>query len=499
MKRLLTPLLILLTALALALPVGLTFAAAGGVSVDALLPDDANWSKIGPTQGDLYGQSVASAGDVNDDGYADVIIGSPLYAETAGGDKIGAAFIYRGSNTGIDSETYEVKLTSKKGSNFGAAVSSAGDVNGDGYDDVVIGAPKHHDPDGIGANGAAYVFHGSASGIQTTPTWSKIGADNSEFGCAVAGAGDVNGDGYDDVLVGACTYGADPIEGAGAVFLFLGSAGGLSPAAEPFADWTSVGLYAGDSLGHSVAALGDLNKDGYADFAAGAPGFDVNVYDLISVGAVYVWYGSASGPSADPSWSAYGDQYLQQMGYSLSGAGDVDGNTYPDLIVGSRRYSSTRILYSGGAHVFTNSGGMLNAAPSRVYSGPSSNSGFGMSVAGVGDLNDDGYADVSVGTPYCDGLTDNNEGCVFVYLGSVIGVSGEETWLGWGGKADSEYGMSVGGAGDVNGDGYDDLIVGAPIFKWDGQTPLGKVAVYHGAFAEANPYYSLSYLPVVIH
>jgi len=118
-------------------------------------------------------------------------------------------------------------------------------------------------------------------------------------------------------------------------------------------------------------------------------------------------------------------------------------------------------------------------------------------VAGLGDLNNDGYADVGVGAPLCDAYeNDNEEGCVFVYRGSTIGLSALYAWLGWGGKADTEFGMAVGGAGDVNGDGYDDLIIGAPRFFSDDKNPYGKAAVYHGAFAEENTFY-WSFLPVV--
>ena len=138
---------------------------------------------------------------------------------------------------------------------------------------------------------------------------------------------------------------------------------------------------------------------------------------------------------------------------------------------------------------------MLRTTPSRIFSGPHEGSGYGISVAGLGDLNDDGYADVGVGAPFCDAYeNDNEEGCVFVYRGSTMGLL--NGWWGGGGKAASECGMAVAGAGDVNGDGYYDLIIGAPRYFSDDKNPYGKAAVYHGAFAEEITFYR-SFLPVI--
>ncbi len=417
--------------------------------------------------------------------------GSPK--NEVGGTKYGSAFLYKGSPTGIKLEGLVRIDGDKQGSEFGAAVSSAGDVNGDHYPDIIIGAPLFHDPDGIGANGKAFVYHGSSGGISLTPSWSMIGEDEAEFGGAVAGVGDVNGDGFDDVLVGARLQNTETVTGVGAVFLYYGSNAGLSntPA------WSATGWQTSHRLGFALAGLGDLNNDGYKDFAVTAPGYTPNVGTLDYAGAVYVWYGSNSGPSPVANWTALGTQDLEQFGWSVSGAGDVDGNGYPDLVVGSRGYNSTFVFNVGGAYIFTNQGGMLRTTPFRIYSGPHEGSGYGMSVAGLGDLNNDGYADVGVGAPFCDAYeNDNEEGCVFVYRGSTIGLLSLRAWLGWGGKADTEFGMAVGGAGDVNGDGYDDLIIGAPRFFSDDKNPYGKAAVYHGAFAEATNFY-WSFLPVV--
>ena len=112
--------------------------------IATLLPAEENWSEYGESQGGLYGQSVAGAGDIDKDGYSDIVVGSPLYAKEGSVEKIGAVYVYYGSENGISKTRMTLLTTNTKGSNFGASVSSAGDVNGDGYDDVMVGAPMHH-------------------------------------------------------------------------------------------------------------------------------------------------------------------------------------------------------------------------------------------------------------------------------------------------------------------------------------------------------------------
>lgn len=491
MHRILASLLMILTALALALPVGSSRAALGEETIATLLPANADWYELGTAKGGNFGQSVAWAGDINGDGLDDAVIGSPVYAVSDTADKIGAAFIFFGSTL---NEANMVTLTSVKGSYFGYAVSGAGDVNGDGYADVLIGAPHHHVE--FGWEGAAYVFHGSASGLDTTPDWSFIGSSYAEFGHSVAGAGDVNGDGYDDVLVGSRYYSpSSELTNAGAVYLFLGSSSGLSSSPALILN----GGQPGAQLGYVVAGVGDLNHDGLADFAAGAPAFDHQPQGsdiLTDAGAAYVWLGAEGEISPDPAWSAFGGQTNEKFGWSVAGAGDVDGNGYTDLIVGARGYTGGSIFVYGAAYLFGNTSGSLDSSPRWMGIGPGDySSGYGIAVAGVGDLNHDGYADVAVGAPFCH---KEQEGCVFVYCGTKSGLTLAPVWTGVGGKAETEFGMAVGGAGDVNGDSFNDLIVGAPIYKWDGKTPLGKASVYRGAVYEEIPNYWL-FLPVVTH
>ena len=222
----------------------------------------------GEYQGSDYGVSVASAGDVNGDGYDDIVIGAQNYPPVAGDStKYGAAFIHLGGAGGIESLPQVTLANLEKGSWFGGAVSSAGDVNGDGFDDVIIGAP--HKQSSQGYNGAAYLYLGSASGVDAVVDWSYVFAiGESEFGAAVSSAGDVNGDGFDDVLIGAPRYESSvETSNEGAVYLFFGSATGLGLAP----DWSFTLGQGTAQLGSAVSGLGDINQDGYDDFIVSAP------------------------------------------------------------------------------------------------------------------------------------------------------------------------------------------------------------------------------------
>jgi hypothetical protein len=165
--------------------------------------------------GAYFGISVSSAGDVNGDGYSDVIVGAGYYDN--GQYKEGGAFIYHGSASGISTTASTSLEENQAGAYFGISVSSAGDVNGDGYSDVIVGA-RFYD-NGQTKEGVAFIYHGSSSGISTTAnTTLEENQPSAYLGRSVSGAGDVNGDGYSDVIVGAYAYG-----NGGGAFIYRGS------------------------------------------------------------------------------------------------------------------------------------------------------------------------------------------------------------------------------------------------------------------------------------
>jgi hypothetical protein len=274
---------------------------------------------------DYFGYSVAGAGDVNGDGYDDVIVGASEYST-----RTGRVYVYAGSASGVSS-TAATTLTGGATSNkFGYSVAGAGDVNGDGYDDVIVGAY------GYSSNtGRAYIYAGSASGVSTTAATTLTGgATNNYFGASVAGAGDVNGDGYDDVIVGAQGYSSN----TGRADVYAGSASGVSTTAAT----TLTGGATNNYFGASVAGAGDVNGDGYDDVIVGA-------YFYASVtGRADVYAGSASGVSSTASTTLTGGATSDRLGVSVAGAGDVNGDGYDDVIVGAYGYSS----FTGRAYVY---------------------------------------------------------------------------------------------------------------------------------------------------
>lgn len=418
------------------------------------------------------GTSVANAGDVNGDGYDDVIVGAPGYWQNKG--KI---FIYYGSATGLSAYPNWTAETSQNDSFFGTMVNSAGDVNGDGYSDIIVSAPKYDNNQTNG--GMVFVWYGSSSGLGSPGTpanadWSvESSVDYSDFGNSVASAGDVNGDGYEDVIVGDDQY-DNSLGGQGKVFVYYGSSSGLSTSS----DWTDE-VYDGvgglEYYGYSVSSAGDVNNDGYGDVIVGAKSYEHDGHN----GAVFIYYGSNSGLSNLQVLESRG-----QFGNSVSCAGDVNGDGFDDILIGAKNYDPDDNQYTtndgGAAFVFLGSGSGILTTPvwSKTSESilPTYNSiRFGTSVSSAGDIDNDGYDDIIVGAPnYYNGT--HAVGAAFVFKGNSGGVSLSEEWMGESNIQSAEYGHSVSSAGDVDGDGFDDIIVGAPNINFQ----LGMAYAYYG-------------------
>ena len=280
-----------------------------------------------------FGWSVSSAGDVNGDGYADVVVGSDTTNNSAG-----AAFLFYGGPEGPTTEPVELTSPLDAGflyQYFGRDVTSAGDIDGDGFADLLVGAT-------FGDH--AFVMYGSASGISTTPVVltdpnlpDELG-DDGEFGLSVACAGDVNGDGFADVLVGAPANG-DAYSAEGDTYLYLGGAGGLSTTPIRLA-LPAVGT--GTAFGSAVAGGGDVNGDGYADILS----------DTLS--GSYLYLGGANGPATYPFDITPPLLENNEGGHgAIAGAGDVDGDGYGEVVVGSlwsNGYIGSAYIYMGTAN-----------------------------------------------------------------------------------------------------------------------------------------------------
>jgi hypothetical protein len=311
-----------------------------------------------------YAQSLASAGDVNGDGFSDVIVG-------ASGN---AAYVYLGGASGL-STTAATTITPPSGAlAFGASVSSAGDVNGDGYADVIVGSGGS----GVGTgayNGAAYIYLGSASGTTTTPAPAVPSpVAGTGFGYQVASAGDTNGDGYGDVIVGGSGYASSP----GVADVFLGGPGGLSTTPLPLSNPNTDGTF-----GASLAGVDDTNADGYADIVVGAYAATSNE------GIAYLYLGKTFASPNGASPDAAGFEY----GQGVAGAGDLNGDGYADYAV----YASGADSQRGWVYIFLGS-----VAVSSILSDPNepavgNSAFFGGAMAAAGDVNGDGFGDFAVG------------------------------------------------------------------------------------------------------
>jgi hypothetical protein len=412
--------------------------------------ESSNASFDGQAAGNEAGTSVAIAGDVNGDGYADLVIGAPYY-DDGGNPNAGRVYIFLGGPGGwrLDEglASADATYTGASGDEAGTSVAGAGDVNGDGYPDLIVGSPGHSSLDpSTYDDGRAILIYGRASmsgALSADGTLSSGVTSDSRLGASVSGVGDANGDGYDDVLIGSPGYNS----GAGEATLWMGA---TSAASMSIADYDGA---AGDEAGTSVAGAGDVNGDGYPDLLVGLPGYSS------STGRGVLIYGSASIPGTlTANGTLSGGVGGNRLGESVSGVGDVNGDGYDDMLLGSPGYGSDQ----GEVTLWT--GAPVATRMSIIsYAGETTGDQAGGSVGGAGDVNGDGYADVLIGASGYN----SSAGRAYLVLGSGApsdsGLSSADV-LYTGVFGSDQAGASVSGAGDVNGDGYSDFVVGAPGF-----------------------------------
>ena len=264
----------------------------------------------GEAAGDKLGVSVSGAGDVNNDGFADLIVGAR--ENDAGGNNAGRAYVYSGQN-GALLHTFTGEAADDW---FGNHVSGAGDVNNDGFADLIVGA-LYHDAGGPDA-GRAYVYSGQNGAVLHTFTGEVFG---DRFGNSVSGAGDVNSDGFADLVIGAYANDAGGND-AGRAYVYSGQNGAVLH--------TFTGEAANDNFGTSVSEAGDANNDSFADLIVGAPHNDAGGS---AAGRAYVY----SGQNGAILHTFTGEAANVRFGFSVSGAGDTDSDGFDDLIVGAWR------------------------------------------------------------------------------------------------------------------------------------------------------------------
>ncbi|MEZ4392952.1 MAG: FG-GAP-like repeat-containing protein [Polyangiales bacterium] len=345
----------------------------------------------------------------------------------------------------------------------GWAIAPAGDLDGDGLPEVaysVMTSPNE--------NGEVVLIRGDRSGNQLTMTVLSTGADDLTYGAAIAGLGDVDGDGFGDFAVARPSYFNNQ---DGTVFVYSGAAGGLrgwDGTGRALPSTTLRGASTQDNgFGRSLAGVGDLDGDGYADLVVGAP-----PRGTVTPGEVCVHLGGPAGLAATPTRIPAPQALPAIFGSTVAGAGDLNGDGLADFAAsgGTRADPLVYVFYGARAGPRT--------TPDVVLRPPETALNFGNDIVGVGDVDRDGWADLAVSATGAPG-----GGRVYIYRGGPSGVDATAPYALRSAEASTLFGMSLGSHGDVDGDGAPDLVVGDAFFDRE----AGRVWVFRGAVGGVDP------------
>ncbi len=522
------------------------------MDADGTVDDSTGYAKISDTEGgftatlensDQFGYSIANIGDLNGDGITDLAVGANF--DDDGAANRGAVYVlFMDADGTVDDSTGFAKISDLEGGftatftnrdEFGAGLAGIGDLNGDGIEDLAVGAPAHDDT--VTNNGAVYILFLDTDGtVDDTLGFvkSSYGAGFTTAGIAIgarmASIGDVNADGVVDLFIANPTISSNAGQGH---LLFLDADGTLDDVT-PYVVYNtatnnngcigSSGFY-----GQGIAGIGDLNTDGVPDMAVGVSGFYQDTGDR--EGALCITYLDADGTPDDtnPTDVFSHDTIIEfqaplrrqsDFGQSVANIGDIDGDGIEDIAVGGPNVGDWNASVSAGSVfiLFMDADGTLD--DTRPWSRISDDYGsfsatlesqdrFGWAVAGLGDVNSDGVEDIAVGA-WSDDDGGSGRGAVYLLfldtdgsLDATAGVSGagytkfSDTEGGFTATLDDgdAFGYSGGNAGDVNGDGVVDLAIGAPADD-DGWTDKGAVSLLYldtdGTLDDSTPYTKIS-------
>jgi hypothetical protein len=406
------------------------------------------WTSPGGAAGDNLGYAVAGCGDVDRDGLDDVLVGAP-WADDLAVDAGHARVHGRGG----------VLLFTLRGTNagdhFGTSVAGAGDVNGDGHADLLVGAPEA-DPNGP-SSGRAQVFSGRDGSVLYTIDGLAAG---DECGYAVGGAGDLNRDGFADFIVGSHLADA-PRPDTGTARVFSGRDGSVL--------FSLRGDVEGDHFGAWVGGVGDVNADGNLDFMITAPWSDVG---FIKSGSARVF----SGRDATILYTFHGEGGGHEFGTAFANCGDLDGDGHADLCIAEPEHK----LFGDDSGAVQIHSGRTGARLRTLYGGGAYEY-FGLTL-GAGDCDGDGVADLVIGAFLHDTGAPNG-GAVFIYSGATL----TRIFAAYGSTNTEQLGRGVDFAGDLDGDGLGDFVAGIPRYDVPA-TDAGGLRAYCGAASAPATY-----------
>ncbi|ACU61653.1 FG-GAP-like repeat-containing protein [Chitinophaga pinensis] len=410
----------------------------------------------------FLGYSVSSAGDINGDNYDDIVLGAPGYDHPNGGN--GAAFVYYGSNRGINPTRFSMLTSNIVSGQDGTLIAGGGDVNDDGFDDIVTTASYDST---INLDGIC-IYYGAASGITTTPVIIYGNPAYGTFADAITISKDLDGDFIDDIVVGS-GYGSHGQTGEGIVTIIPGSPWGAEYTAWTVIEGNQLGLH----LGNHVKSAGDVNGDSYNDLIIGTGNM------------VLVYFGGPGGLATTPGSSLTITAGSIHPPYALAAGGDINGDGHTDIIVGKTVYSNGQ-SQEGAVWVYYGNATGIDTIPATILEGNADSISYGVSVAFAGDINNDGFSDIVVGAlGQSNDINQKGEGMAYVYYGRATGLNPVPASTIQSNQKDALLGISVAGAGDVNGDGYSDVVIGAMLYT-NGQEAEGAAFVYHGGAGSAG-------------
>lgn len=423
------------------------------------MPLELSKTLTGSWPGSDYGAVLVAAGDVDLNGKPDLLVGAPF--DAGDGVNRGRAVLYLGDrdNSGYTGESWTVVGTRDRG-HYGGSLAGGADLDGDGFSDIVV-ASSYQD-------WQVDLYTGGEAGPAATADWSVNGSGGT-FGHSLDLVGDMDGDGYAELAIGN-SYGGE----YGEVIVYLGGAGG--PQDDPV-------VLSGDAehpVGAIVARAGDVDGDGLADLLSGT-GSDVE-----TPSAVVVFRGDAAGPVTTVAYSLIYPGAAAGFGGALAGAQDIDGDGLSDLVVGADGVGPDS---SGLGRVYGYAGSVGGPATAASWLAEDAVSGtiLGRALAMAGDVDGDGFGDVLAGRP---GFEEGQEleGGAALFMGSASGMASDPAWRGSSDLDASDhggvwigYGQAVAGLGDLDGDEYDDVAIGAPNTGADSyEGRLGSVSIYTG-------------------